>query len=41
MIDYKTDSADRARYKRQVQLYGLALQRATGQPARGVLMEVG
>jgi ATP-dependent helicase/nuclease subunit A len=41
VIDYKTDSADRGRYKRQLQLYALALQRATGKPARGVLLEVG
>jgi hypothetical protein len=40
VIDYKTDTADRARYKRQLQLYALALQRATGQPARGVLLEI-
>jgi ATP-dependent exoDNAse (exonuclease V) beta subunit len=41
VIDYKTDSAGRARYKRQLQLYALALQRATGKPARGVLLEIG
>ncbi len=41
VIDYKTDSADRGRYRRQLQLYALALQRATGKPARGVLMEIG
>jgi ATP-dependent exoDNAse (exonuclease V) beta subunit len=41
VIDYKTDSADRARYKRQLQIYALALERATGKPARGVLLEVG
>jgi ATP-dependent helicase/nuclease subunit A len=41
VIDYKTDSADRGRYKRQLQLYALALQRATGKPARGVLLEIG
>ncbi|MGA3041178.1 MAG: UvrD-helicase domain-containing protein [Bryobacteraceae bacterium] len=41
VIDYKTDSADRDRYKRQLQLYALALQRATGKPARGILLEIG
>jgi len=41
VIDYKTDSADRGHYKRQLQLYALALQRATGKPARGVLLEIG
>ena len=41
VIDYKTDSAERGRYKRQLQLYALALQRATGKPARGVLLEIG
>ena len=30
----QNDSADRIRYKRQLQLYALALQRATGKPAR-------
>ena len=41
VIDYKTDTAERSRYKRQLQLYGLALQRSTGKPARGVLLEIG
>jgi ATP-dependent exoDNAse (exonuclease V) beta subunit len=41
VIDYKTNSADRSRYQRQLQLYGLALQQATGKPARGVLLEIG
>ena len=41
VIDYKTDASDRARYRRQLQLYGLALQRGTGKPARGVLLEIG
>jgi ATP-dependent exoDNAse (exonuclease V) beta subunit len=41
VIDYKTDSAERGHYKRQLQLYALALQRATGKPARGVLLEIG
>jgi len=41
VIDYKTDSSDRGRYKRQLQLYALALRRATGKPARAVLLEIG
>ncbi len=41
VIDYKTDRADRSRYWRQLQLYGLALQQATGKPARGVILEIG
>lgn len=40
VIDYKTDFADKARYKRQLQLYAYALSRATGKPARGVLLEI-
>jgi ATP-dependent exoDNAse (exonuclease V) beta subunit len=41
VVDYKTDSADRRRYRRQLQMYGLALQRATGKAARGILLEIG
>jgi ATP-dependent exoDNAse (exonuclease V) beta subunit len=39
VIDYKTDRREK-RNVAQVQLYGLALQRATGLPARGVVLEV-
>ena len=39
VVDYKTDR--RAKRKvAQVQLYGLALERATGMPVRGVILEV-
>jgi ATP-dependent exoDNAse (exonuclease V) beta subunit len=37
VIDYKTGRTE-ARYRTQVQLYALALQRATNVPARAVLM---
>jgi ATP-dependent exoDNAse (exonuclease V) beta subunit len=40
VVDYKTDMADKARYRRQLQLYAYALSRATGKPARGVLLEI-
>ena len=40
VVDYKTDAADRGRYRRQLQLYGLALHRATGLPVQGVLLEI-
>jgi hypothetical protein len=39
VIDYKTGRAG-TQYKTQIQLYALALQRATGLPARAVLLEV-
>uniref|UniRef100_Q02D20 DNA 3'-5' helicase n=1 Tax=Solibacter usitatus (strain Ellin6076) TaxID=234267 RepID=Q02D20_SOLUE len=39
VIDYKTDRREK-RNVAQVQLYGLALQRATGLPARGVVLEI-
>lgn len=39
VIDYKTGRAE-AQYKTQVQLYALALQRATGLLARAILLEV-
>jgi ATP-dependent exoDNAse (exonuclease V) beta subunit len=39
VIDYKTGRAE-AQYKTQVQLYALAIQRATGLPARAILLEV-
>jgi hypothetical protein len=41
VIDYKTDSEARETYKRQLQLYALALQRATGKPIRAILVEAG
>ena len=49
VLDFKTDSrppedpefqASQARYCRQVALYARAVERATGQPARGVLLYV-
>jgi ATP-dependent exoDNAse (exonuclease V) beta subunit len=39
VVDYKTDRRERRRIG-QLQLYGLALQRATGLPARGIVLEV-
>jgi len=39
VIDYKTGRAE-AQYQTPVQLYALALQRATGRPARAILLEV-
>ncbi|MXX85203.1 MAG: hypothetical protein F4Y71_01950 [Acidobacteria bacterium] len=49
VLDFKTDSrppgdpefqANQIRYRRQVALYARAVERATGQPARGVLLYV-
>jgi ATP-dependent exoDNAse (exonuclease V) beta subunit len=37
VIDYKTGRTE-ARYRTQVQLYALALQRATNVPARAILL---
>ena len=39
VIDYKTDRREK-RNVAQVRIYGLALQRATGLPVRGVVLEV-
>jgi ATP-dependent exoDNAse (exonuclease V) beta subunit len=39
VVDYKTDRR-KTRSIAQVQLYGLALQKATGLPVRGLLLEV-
>jgi ATP-dependent exoDNAse (exonuclease V) beta subunit len=39
VVDYKTDRRE-ARHVAQVQLYALALERATGLPARGLVLEV-
>ena len=39
VLDYKTDRRQK-RSVGQVQLYGLALQKATGLPVRGILLEV-
>ncbi|MCU1238011.1 MAG: UvrD/REP helicase, partial [Candidatus Solibacter sp.] len=39
VIDYKTDRREK-RSVAQVQLYGLALQRATGLPVRGIVLEL-
>jgi ATP-dependent exoDNAse (exonuclease V) beta subunit len=39
VVDYKTDRRER-RQVGQLQLYALALQQATGQPARGIVLEV-
>jgi ATP-dependent exoDNAse (exonuclease V) beta subunit len=44
VVDYKTDreiaAAGEDRYRRQVALYASAIAQATGQPTRGVLMQV-
>ena len=40
VIDYKTDMADKAHYRRQLQLYAYAYSRATGKSARGMLLEI-
>jgi ATP-dependent exoDNAse (exonuclease V) beta subunit len=39
VIDYKTDRREK-RNVAQVQLYGLALRKATGLPVRGVVLEI-
>jgi ATP-dependent exoDNAse (exonuclease V) beta subunit len=39
VVDYKTDRREKRNIS-QVQLYGLALQRATGLPVRGIVLEV-
>jgi ATP-dependent exoDNAse (exonuclease V) beta subunit len=39
VIDYKTDRRERRRAG-QLQLYALALQQATGLPARGIVLEI-
>lgn len=39
VLDYKTDRREKRRLA-QVQLYALALERATGLPARGIILEV-
>jgi ATP-dependent exoDNAse (exonuclease V) beta subunit len=39
VVDYKTDRRERRRVG-QLQLYALALQQATGLPARGIVLEV-
>jgi ATP-dependent exoDNAse (exonuclease V) beta subunit len=41
VVDYKSNPGERAKYRRQLQMYGFALQRATGKPARGILVEIG
>jgi ATP-dependent exoDNAse (exonuclease V) beta subunit len=40
VIDYKTDIGSQSRYRRQLQLYGLALGRATDLPVRCLIVEV-
>lgn len=40
VVDYKTDDADRKRYRSQLRLYAHALRQATGLPARGILLEI-
>ena len=39
VVDYKTDRRERRRVG-QLQLYALALQRSTGLPARGIVLDV-
>jgi hypothetical protein len=43
VVDFKTDAEIGGRleeYRRQVALYALAIERATGEPATGVLLRV-
>jgi ATP-dependent exoDNAse (exonuclease V) beta subunit len=43
VVDFKTDrelEGELERYRRQVQIYAAAITRATGKPARGVLMKI-
>lgn len=40
LVEFKTDSADQLRYRRQLQIYASALREATGLAVRGVLFEV-
>ena len=44
VVDYKTDreigAAGEERYRRQVALYASAIQKATGQPAHGMLIRI-
>lgn len=43
VVDFKTDfelKSQRERYEEQVRLYAMALEAATGEPARGVLLQV-
>ncbi|MEJ7607123.1 MAG: PD-(D/E)XK nuclease family protein [Bryobacteraceae bacterium] len=40
VIDYKTGSADEARYRNQLRLYAYALEQATQQPVRAVLLQI-
>jgi ATP-dependent exoDNAse (exonuclease V) beta subunit len=40
VVEFKTDTADQLRYRRQLQLYAAALSQATGLPVKGVLFEV-
>jgi hypothetical protein len=39
VVDYKTDRR-KVRNVAQLQVYGLALQRATGLPVRGLVLEI-
>jgi ATP-dependent exoDNAse (exonuclease V) beta subunit len=39
VVDYKTDRREKRRVA-QVQVYGLALQKSTGLPVRGLVLEV-
>jgi hypothetical protein len=39
IVDYKTDRSEK-RNLAELQLYGLALQRATGLPVRGIVLEI-
>jgi ATP-dependent exoDNAse (exonuclease V) beta subunit len=40
VVDYKTDRRDTRRRVGQLQLYALAIKKATGLPARGIILEV-
>ena len=40
VLDYKTGPGDEPRYRRQVTIYGEALRKVTGAPARLVVLEI-
>jgi ATP-dependent exoDNAse (exonuclease V) beta subunit len=40
LVEFKTDSADQFRYRRQLQIYASALRESTGLPVRAVLFQV-
>ena len=40
VVDFKTGSAEKAQYRRQLSLYATALARATGAPVRAYLLSI-